>query len=198
MKPLYCLWLLATAGAAVLPKRSSNACINPESQKEFVVRNLPLIMPDELKSADIFLPTQFNSHCPKKIVVDRNGNCPVASGHTRNGCTTYCEAEVQWFFGQEVPFDDAQCSAYSTCTFSQAYEVTVTNTYEFDGGISLKIQSAKSLESAFNVGASYSYSISKSTTEMLKQTRPRSTLAYCGYWTFLPYYIRSELSLQDA
>ena len=133
--------------------------------------------------------TQWNFNCPKKITVDGNGNCPVKYSDS-TGCVSYCEAKVQWFFGPEVPYPDTQCQANSACTFSSAKSVTVTNGYEFSIGLDIGGGGDKGgLEGVFSLGATYSWSKSVGTTRTLAQPRPSSGLEYCGYWTFLPYYI---------
>ena len=43
---------------------------------------------------------------------------------------------------------------------------------------------------AFNFGATYTYSVTSTTTQSLSQVKPQKQLASCGYWTFLPYYVR--------
>ncbi|KAM0804461.1 hypothetical protein BDR22DRAFT_885714 [Usnea florida] len=159
------LGLLAVASAAnpkLLQTRQST-CNNPVSDQELV-----------------------------KTTVDSNGNCPVGEYTASSGCVSYCEAKVEWFFGPEVPYSETQCQANSTCTFATAQSITVTNTYELNFGFTLGGGGDEGdLSAAFNLGASYSYSKSVGTTRTITQPRPSNSLQYCGYWTFLPYYITS-------
>lgn len=68
--------------------------------------------------------------------------------------------------------------------------ITVTNTYEFNFGLTFGVGGDEGAPTAaFNLGASYSWSKSVGTTRTLTQPRPSNSLQYCGYWTFLPYYI---------
>ena len=183
------LGLLALASAAN-PKLSSlqtrqSTCINPVADQELVVRHR-----FTLEQATTDSHTQWNSNCPKKITVNADGNCPIGQYTASSGCISYCEAKVQWFFGPEVPYAETQCQANSTCTFATAQSVTVTNTYEVSLGLTLSGGGDEGgLEAAFDLGATYSWSKSVGTTRTLTQPRPSNSLQYCGYWTFLPYYI---------
>lgn len=183
------LGLLAVASAAN-PKLSSlqtrqSTCINPVSDQEFTVRYCNALEPAATDSL-----TKWHSNCPKKITVDSNGNCPIGQYTASSGCLSYCEAKVQWFFGPEVPYPETQCQANSTCTFATSQSIIVTNTYSFNFGLTLGVGGdAGGPAAAFDLGATYSWSKSVGTTRTLTQPRPSSSLQYCGYWTFLPYYI---------
>lgn len=66
----------------------------------------------------------------------------------------------------------------------------MTNAYEVSLGLTIGGGGDEGgLEAAFDLGASYSWSKSVGTTRTLTQPRPSNSLEYCGYWTFLPYYI---------
>ncbi|KAI9702775.1 MAG: hypothetical protein M1836_007989 [Candelina mexicana] len=158
-----------------------------------------------------------NYNCPKKNTMDAKGNCQVDPSASKNGhpdtCTTYCEVRVKWFYGQEVPYSGTRCAANSPCTFATATSVAVTNKYEFNiGGANVpkvkreakadaapgftkwsKRDDKSIIQAAFNVGASYSYSKTVTTTQTLTQPRPTDGphADKCGYWTFIPYYIAS-------
>lgn len=138
-------------------------------------------------------PSQFDTSCPKTNTIDSSGDCPINNG--METCSAYCEAKIQWSYGQEVPFSGTECAANSSCTFSNAQTISITNTWTFEGGINLG-GSDDDLEAAFNLGASYSYAITKSTTQTLTQPRPPLTLTYCGYWTFLSFYIQYVIHYQ--
>ena len=180
---LMVLWV-KSATSIVLPRGSHPGCINPNAQQEFIVsvsalNSSPLCLIQHSGSVD--------NSCYKRKKVDKNGNCtPPFPSKT---CTAYCEEKVRWFYGQEVPYDGTQCASNSTCTFSDAKTVAVTNEWSFDGGIDIGSDKGP-LRKAFNLGASYSYSTTRSTTQKLSQKRPTATFASCGYWTFLPYYIQ--------
>ena len=88
-----------------------------------------------------------------------------------------------------MAFHGSNCLADEPCTFAGAKSVAVENSYSFDAGISVKIPS-ENLEVAFNIGASYTYSTTKTTSQILTLTRPDNSTGKCGYWTFLPYYIQ--------
>ena len=181
------LGLLAVASAAnpkLLQTRQST-CVNPVSDQELVVRH-----EYPFKQAATDPHTQFNSNCPKKTTVDGNGNCPIGEYTASSGCVSYCEAKVEWFFGPEVPYSETQCQANSLCTFATAQSITVTNTYELNFGFGVGGGGDEGdLSAAFNLGSSYSYSKAVGTTRTITQPRPSNSLQYCGYWTFLPYYI---------
>lgn len=183
------LGILAIASAAnsklsPLQTRQST-CIDPVADQEFIVRHR-----FALEQAATDSLTQWYSNCPKKVTVNANGNCPVGQHTANSGCISYCQAKVQWFFGPEVPYAETQCQANSTCTFATAQSVTVTNTYEVNLGLNLGGGIDEGgLTAAFDAGATYSWSKSVGTSRTLTQPRPSDSLQYCGYWTFLPYYI---------
>ena len=157
--------------AMVLSRQSPTGCIDPTSQEEFV----------------------WHTDCHEKNHLDANNNCPIAfdiHANTQTNCTSYCEQEVQWYYGREVPYSGTRCEANSTCTFANTFGVSVTNTWTFEAGIDLGAGGDDD-KAAFNLGASYSFSKTVSTSQTLTQGRPSSTMAYCGYWTFVPFYVAS-------
>ena len=81
-------------------------------------------------------------------------------------CVAYCKQYLYWFFGPKVPFPGSSCGACEPCTFAGAKSVAVTNGYSFDAGLSASIPN-KVLETAFNVGASYTYSTTETTSQTL-------------------------------
>ena len=129
---------------------------------------------------------QVNTECTSSLTSP--SSCMQRLSFIEN-CVAYCEQYLYWFFGPEVPFPDSNCEAYEPCTFAGAKSVAVRNGYSFDADLSAKIL-GKDLEAAFNLGASYMYSITKTTSQILTVTRPGNFTGNCGYWTFLPYYIQ--------
>ena len=180
--------LLAATGlhAYTLETRSSPPdCMDPNSQPERLVSSslyYALIKPSQLAKTTF----QVNTECASSLT--NPSSCKLTRSYT-GYCVAYCEQYLYWFFGPEVPFPDSNCEAYETCTFAGAKSVAVTNGYSFEAGLSAKITS-KNLEAAFNVGASYTYSITTTTSQILTVTRPGNLTGNCGYWTFLPYYIQ--------
>ena len=180
--------LLAFTGlyAYALEMRSSPPeCMDPTSQPELLVSSRlchAFIKPLQLAEATF----QVNTECASSLT--NPSSCMQRLSYIEN-CVAYCEQYLYWFFGPEVPFPDSNCEAYEPCTFAGTKSVAVTNGYSFDAGLSAKIP-IKDLEAAFNVGASYTYSITETTSQTLTVTRPRNLTENCGYWTFLPYYIQ--------
>ena len=180
--------LLATTGLHVytLETRSSPPeCMDPNTQPELLVSDSlyhAFIKPSQLAKTTF----QVNTECASSLTSP--SSCMQRRSYTGN-CVAYCEQYLYWFFGPEVPFPDSDCEAYEQCTFAGEKSVAVTNSYSFDAGLSAKFPS-KDLEVAFNVGASYMYSTTKTTSQTLTMTRPGNLTGNCGYWTFLPYYIQ--------
>lgn len=180
--------LLAATGlhAYTLETRNSPpGCMDPNSQPEKWVSSSPcdiFIMPLQLAKVTF----QVNTKCASSLTSPSSCTQRMSSNED---CVAYCEQYLYWFFGPEVPFHGSNCLADEPCTFAGAKSVAVENGYSFDAGISVKIPS-KSLEAAFNIGASYTYSITKTTSQILTLTRPDNSTGECGYWTFLPYYIK--------
>ncbi|KAI9702379.1 MAG: hypothetical protein M1836_000858 [Candelina mexicana] len=130
--------------------------------------------------------SQVNTNCPSSLTTP---TVCMSSDFYKANCVAYCEQYLWWFYGPEVSFPNSQCQPNVTCTFAGAQSLAITNSYTFEGGVTGK--SDEVLESAFNFGASYTYSKTTTTTQTLTSARPNSTIEYCGYWTFLPYYVRS-------
>ncbi|KAL6719491.1 hypothetical protein ACLMJK_003731 [Lecanora helva] len=57
----------------------------------------------------------------------------------------------------------------------------------------LKLAGLDELSLAFNQGATYTFSKTASTQQTVSKTRPEldNSTGYCGYWTFLPYFVSS-------
>ena len=180
--------LLATTGLHVYTLETRNTppeCLDPNSQpKRLVSSSLyhAFIKPSQLAKTTF----QVNTECATSLTSP--SSCMQRLSYIEN-CVAYCEQYLYWFFGPEVPFPDSNCEAYEPCTFAGTKSVAVTNGYSFDAGLSAKIP-IKDLEAAFNVGASYTYSITETTSQTLTVTRPDNLTGNCGYWTFLPYYIQ--------
>ena len=166
---------------------SPPGCMDPMSQPERrVSSSLCHAFIDALQLAEAM--SQVNTKCASSLTSP--SSCMQRLSYIEN-CVAYCEQYLYWFFGPEVPFLDSSCEAYEPCTFAGAKSVAVTNGYSFDAGLSASIPS-KVLEAAFNVGASYTYSITETTSQTLTLTRPGNSAGSgnCGYWTFIPYYIQ--------
>jgi len=121
-------------------------------------------------------------------------------------------------YGQEVSFEDSACLKETSCSLTTSYSITVTNAYLFNAGVSVSSRdlsnqlSARntitdradfsnsslmsSLKAAFNAGASCSeskaiqYGVSEGFTE--------NTASIFGYWTFIPYAIKSSTRLPES
>lgn len=146
-------------------------------------------------------------NCPKKAgaTLDSNGHCSTNLPNIPDGsgCNAYCEVKLTPIFGQEVPFMDGACQSSTSCTISTGQSITITNTYSVNVNVlgTSGEDVSKTLTSAFDVGASYSYSksIGYTTTEVSNRVLNETT---CGYWTFIPYLFKyvptSELALFDS
>ena len=162
-------------------------CMDPNSQPELLVSSSlyhAFIKPSQLTETTF----QINTECASSLT-SPSSCLHSRSYNTNDDCVAYCEQYLYRFFGPEVPFSDSNCEAYEQCTFAGANKAAVTNGYSFDVGLPAKNPTVI-LEVAFNVGASYTYSITKTTSQILTLTRPGNLTGNCGYWTFLPYYIQ--------
>ncbi|CAI6065076.1 unnamed protein product [Clonostachys chloroleuca] len=138
-----------------------------------------------------FSPENVEEHkkdesCPKKNELKQGSQgdwyCPIKIGNNPMKCESYCEQNLSWTFGKEQPFDNASCRAGSDCSLSITQSVTITETTSFNFGIS---------HSAFSLGASFSFSDSKSTANGISHSKPDDLKDNCGYWTFVPYMVTS-------
>ncbi|KUJ23341.1 uncharacterized protein LY89DRAFT_635605 [Mollisia scopiformis] len=140
-------------------------------------------------------------NCPKKATLDSKGHCssPIPNIPENAGCTAYCEIKLTPIFGQEIPFADGSCQSSTTCYMSTGQSVVVTNTYTVNVDVSINAgeDPLKTLTSAINIGATYSYSksVGYETTEVHRM--PLNATA-CGYWTFIPYLFNSCGTLTTA
>ncbi|KPM34764.1 hypothetical protein AK830_g11810 [Neonectria ditissima] len=117
--------------------------------------------------------------CPKKIEQKESHWCPV---ETDNECESYCEQSLQWSYGREVPFDNSRCGEGSHCRLDEGMSVQVGQTTTF--GLQIG-------HGAFTLGASFSWSESKTTSNSIVREKPADRLDDCGYWTFVPYMVTS-------
>ncbi|KAI9707071.1 MAG: hypothetical protein M1836_000031 [Candelina mexicana] len=131
---------------------------------------------------------KINTECPSSLSVP--SKCTDTAFYKEN-CVAYCEQFLYWFFADEVPFRGTTCEPYDSCEYAGAKGVSITNSFTFNGGVDIGGKSGDVLEAAFNLGASYTYSKTTTTSHTFTSKRPNATLPYCGYWTFLPYYVQS-------
>jgi hypothetical protein len=117
--------------------------------------------------------------------------CPgVSSEDNSFTCVGYCQARSSWFPGPEEPFQNSACTSGDACTLATGKTTTITNTYTINVGGSGTEVGAGALTSAFNFGASYSWSKAVGYTTTQTHTRDADqTATTCGYFTFVPYYM---------
>lgn len=127
---------------------------------------------------------QINNDCPSSLT---SPSTCFKSSASKTNCVAYCEHFIYWFLGPEVPFPNSQCQADEPCSFTAADSLAVTNSYTFSAGITGT--GSNLFKTAFNLGVSYSYSTTSTKSTTFAQTRPTNATDYCGYWTFLPYYV---------
>ncbi len=127
---------------------------------------------------------QINDNCPSSLT---NLSKCLKSTAYKDNCLAYCEQFLYWFLGPEVPFPNSNCQPYETCTFAGAKSLAITNSYSFSAGIGGT--GSDPFKVAFNLGSTYTYSTTSTTMQTFTQSRPSNATAYCGYWTFLPYYV---------
>ena len=155
--------------------------------------------------------------CPYKNKLDADGSCAshFNADTPSDFCVAYCEVKNSYFYGQEIPFNEfSSCRANEPCTFTSTDALTITQTYTFNTGISLKKRDQDQelndtlvkrdddllggLKIGFNAGASYSWSTATTTSTGLALSRPTDKMANCGYWTFVPYFWTSCGSVSTA
>ena len=157
----------------------SSDCMNPNSQPELEVSKA-LCQSD----SSIIRKSQIYDLCHSS---QTNLTPCLASSAYKNNCLAYCEQFLYWFLGPEVPWPNSNCEPYEACTFGGSNSLAITNTYTFSAGLSGT--GGDAFKVAFNLGATYTYSTTVTTTQSFQQGRPSNSTPYCGYWTFLPYYI---------
>jgi hypothetical protein len=139
---------------------------------------------------------QPDQNCPKKNTLDSSGHCSATIPNVpgSHGCTAYCELTLAVGYGQEVPITEGSCQELTSCVVTTGQSVTVTHSYSISTkvGLSSTDNLVDILTSAFELGASYSwskaiaYTVTTSHTETLKANQ-------CGYWTFIPYVMTYAL-----
>ena len=185
--PFLSLLAITSAANPKLLQTRQSTCINPVSDQELIVRH-----PSTFPHAATNSPTQSNSNCPKKPTVDANGNCPVGEYNADSRLRQLLRSPSRIILRARSPLRRERNAKPipPACTFATAQSITVTNTYELNFGFAFGGGGDEGgLSTAFNLGASYSYSKAVGTTRTITQPRPSTSLQYCGYWTFLPYYI---------
>ncbi|KAH6895590.1 hypothetical protein B0T10DRAFT_455839 [Thelonectria olida] len=120
------------------------------------------------------------TECPKKKEVQEDHWCPVSENE--NDCESYCEQSLSWQYGKEIPFDNTYCGKGSHCRLDESMTVSVSQTTTF--GLQIG-------HGAFTLGASFSWSDSKTTSNGMMREKPAERLDDCGYWTFVPYLVTS-------
>ena len=159
------IFLLATTGrrAYTLETRSSPPdCMDPDTQPELLVSSSlyhAFIKPSHLAKATF----QVKTECVSSLTSP--SSCLHRLSYIKD-CVAYCEQCLYWFFGPEVPFPGSDCEADEKCTFAGAESVAVTNSRSFDIDLSAKFPS-ENVEVAFNIGASHTYSTTKTTSRIL-------------------------------
>ena len=120
-------------------------------------------------------------------------------------CSQYCEVKLTWFYGKEVPFANAGCSATDdSCAISNSFSASVSNSFTFNVGFSVGNKRELSsrdgnpapekpglaaIKASFNVGASWQWSDTSTSTTATSNVKPKNADGQCGYWTFVPYYV---------
>lgn len=209
-------WLILLAFGSLGLGGPLGSSVTFSSATELMARDVtcsPQNMAVDVVSADVNIESdglynvsQSRYDCTKKQALDSNGHCsaPLPGVPSKAGCLAYCEVRLTMEYGQEVPFHIGTCDENTTCTIANQEQVTVTNTYQINTGISFKprkrrdlsattfhardeaADEATELEVTFNAGASYSYSkaVTYGVTSGQQKTLGNNQ---CGYWTFIPY-----------
>ena len=112
----------------------------------------------------------------------------MESSAYKKNCVAYCEQFLYWFFGPEIPYPNSNCAPGVQCTFTTSKSFAVTNGYAFTGGLTAAPE-IDVLKLAFNLGSTYTYSTTSTTTQTVTLIRPANQTVACGYWTFLPYFV---------
>ncbi|KAI0003421.1 hypothetical protein F4779DRAFT_601987 [Xylariaceae sp. FL0662B] len=164
------------------------AAIQPDSITDIVAR---LDQPEE---------PWLNKGCPNPLTQTENKNftCPPKKGfelkenHYCKGkpeapynCNVYCERNLLWHYGKEIPFDSSRCGKGSECRLDEGMTVQVAESTTV-GAPFIGFSGA-----VFQAGASFTWSKSKSTSNLIARTKPQDRLNDCGYWTFVPYMVKS-------
>jgi hypothetical protein len=117
--------------------------------------------------------------------MDDKGQCydaiPSEPDGDKSPCSAYCEVKTSFAYGREQPFNDP-CPS---CTLSQGEEVQTTTGWSFTFGANLGLP-VEELETAFNIGASYSFQQAITFTTETTYSPPADYKG-CGEWTFVPY-----------
>ena len=132
---------------------------------------------DNSKSSEFFdeyvpanLPIQINDLCPSSLT--SSSDCSQSPAYKAN-CLAYCEQHLYWFLGPEVPYPNSNCAPNESCTFAGAKSLAITNSFTISGGLVGKFPS-EALDFAFNAGATFTFSNTTTTTQILTEIRPPS------------------------
>ncbi|EMR84678.1 hypothetical protein BcDW1_6662 [Botrytis cinerea BcDW1] len=136
-------------------------------------------------------------NCPKKNTLDSKGYCskPIPNVPGKEGCSAYCEIRLTLKYGQEMPMSGASCGSGTECSISTTQTISYVNTFSINAGIGGAV--AKVLESAFDIGATYTFSKTLTYSDTVGSKKDLGENE-CGYWTFIPYVLESCGTLTEA
>jgi hypothetical protein len=79
--------------------------------------------------------------CPVINTMDADGTCKSSMKIIDGACAGYCEVRNYYFYGKEVHFTPmTTCQQGKTCSIDQSYTATITETFSFNLGLSLKAE----------------------------------------------------------
>ena len=104
----------------------------------------------------------------------------------------YCEIFSYRFVGDWVKFEGSECNEHDDCTLNVGTSVSVADTWTVNGGLSIKVPGpAKGVEAAFNAGASYAHTDTRTYTTTVTHSKKGEPYAkgHAGFWAHVTYYI---------
>jgi hypothetical protein len=118
---------------------------------------------------------QLQTNCANLAKNKKNdkGECPIPDAPNIQGCTTYCEESIRFFYGQELPFTKNIFGANQPATITNADTVTITKTWTIGGDVTFGKLPLGDVEAAVKFGASYSWSEAFASTLSTSVGRPK-------------------------
>lgn len=120
-----------------------------------------------------------------------DGHCPIPDKPNKEqACTAFCQQRLRIYYGPEQTFEGAmRCAAGQECELKIGDSVSTTTGYEISGGVDFGFEvPGKSIEAAFNVGATmqWSQTVSHLVENVWKRTISENTDHRSGKFVFVP------------
>lgn len=125
-------------------------------------------------------------------------NAKRATGILHTESAMYCDVFSYRSAGDCVKFEGSECNENDDCTLSVGTSVSVADTWTVNGGLSIKVPGpAKGIEAAFNAGAPYAHTDTRTYTTTVTHSKKDEPYAkgHSGFWAHAPDYITQGLQI---